>query len=168
MTAARLSHRPAIRRFTGWHMLAIMVAFFGTVIAVNVLMARLALSTFSGEVVENSYVASQQFNGWLAEARAERLLGWHTTIAQRGNRLTLALSDASGRPITGARISGEAAHPLGRSDVQALVFHEGADGVYAADLLQARWQVRLVIAADGHRLHRQAVIAGAGAATDAP
>ena len=57
--------------FTGWHMLAICVAFFGVVIAVNVVMADLAISTFSGEVVENSYVASQRFNGWLDEAKAE-------------------------------------------------------------------------------------------------
>ena len=47
----------AVRPFTGRHMAAIMVAFFGVVIAVNVYMARLATSTFTGVVVENSYVA---------------------------------------------------------------------------------------------------------------
>ena len=30
---------------------------------------RYAMSTFGGIVVENSYVASQEFNGWLEEAR---------------------------------------------------------------------------------------------------
>lgn len=167
MTSAALDPqaRP-IRRFTGWHMLAIMVAFFGTVIAVNVVMARLALSTFSGEVVANSYVASQQFNGWLAEARAERLLGWRAAIAQSGSRLSLSLNDASGRPIGGARVSGEAVHPPGRAEPQPLAFHETAAGVYVAELAQARWQVRLTIAAGGHTLHRQAIVAGAGAAVD--
>ena len=53
------------RAFTGRHMAAIMVAFFGVVIVVNLLNARLASSTFGGEVVENSYVASQDFNRWL-------------------------------------------------------------------------------------------------------
>jgi nitrogen fixation protein FixH len=56
-------------------MAAIMVAFFAVVIAVNVYMARLASSTFTGVVVENSYVASQHFNRWLDEARAEERLG---------------------------------------------------------------------------------------------
>ena len=59
------------RRFTGWHMTAIMFAFFGVVVSVNMLMATLATRTFGGTVVENSYVASQSFNRWLAEARAQ-------------------------------------------------------------------------------------------------
>ena len=50
--------------FTGWHMTAILVGFFSTVIAVNVYMAHAAISTFGGTVVDNSYVASQEFNGW--------------------------------------------------------------------------------------------------------
>ena len=42
------------RRFTGWHMTTILVAFFAVVITVNIVMARFALSTFGGTVVENS------------------------------------------------------------------------------------------------------------------
>jgi nitrogen fixation protein FixH len=57
------------RQFTGgtWRR---MVAFFGVVIAVNLTMARLAIGSFGGVVVENSYVASQKFNGWLDRPRA--------------------------------------------------------------------------------------------------
>ena len=58
------------RTFTGWHMATILVSFFAIVVGVNLLMARFATSTFGGVVVENSYVASQQFNQplncWLA------------------------------------------------------------------------------------------------------
>ena len=39
-------------------------------------------STFGGVVVENSYVASQDFNGWLDEARAERALGWDADVGR--------------------------------------------------------------------------------------
>ena len=60
-------------RFTGRHMAAIMLAFFGVVIAINFTMATLAETTFGGTVVDNSYVASQSFNAWL---RAGRQLGW--------------------------------------------------------------------------------------------
>ena len=60
------------RRFTGRHMLVLMLAFFGVVVAVNLLMATLATRTFGGTVVDNSYVASQRYNRWLdAGARAE-------------------------------------------------------------------------------------------------
>ena len=37
----------------GWHMTTILVAFFAVVITVNIVMARFALSTFGGTVVEN-------------------------------------------------------------------------------------------------------------------
>ena len=42
------------RRFTGYHMTAILLAFFGIVVAVNLVMATLATRTFGGVVVENS------------------------------------------------------------------------------------------------------------------
>jgi hypothetical protein len=64
------------RRFTGGHMLALMLAFFGTVVAVNFVMATLAVRTFGGTVVDNSYVPSQHYNHWLDQARAQRALGW--------------------------------------------------------------------------------------------
>jgi nitrogen fixation protein FixH len=51
-------------------MAMILVAFFAVVIAVNLLMARLAISTFGGVVVENSYVASQHFNTLAGRGRA--------------------------------------------------------------------------------------------------
>ena len=59
------------RPFTGRHMAMILVAFFGVVIVVNLIMARYASSTFGGIVVENSYVASQEFNKWLDEAETD-------------------------------------------------------------------------------------------------
>jgi nitrogen fixation protein FixH len=141
------------RPFTGWHMFAILCAFFGVVVVVNVTMARLALSTFSGEVVENSYVASQRFNGWLARDKAERALGWHAAAGQAGLVETLLLNDAAGHPITGARIDGTAMHPLGDPADRTLRFTETRPGVYIAPLPTGRWQVRLTIVAQGHVLH---------------
>ena len=60
------------KRITGRTMTAILCAFFGVVIAVNILMATIATRTFGGVVVENSYVASQEYNGWLAQSRRQR------------------------------------------------------------------------------------------------
>ncbi|MFC0203576.1 FixH family protein [Novosphingobium soli] len=76
--------KTAPARFTGRHMTAILVAGFGVVIGVNVAMATLASTTFGGAVVENSYVASQDFNRWLDEAAREKALGWHLD-ARRGS-----------------------------------------------------------------------------------
>ena len=45
--------------FTGYHMLGVLVLYFGTIITVNLVMARFAITTWTGLVVENTYVASQ-------------------------------------------------------------------------------------------------------------
>src|SRR5689334_13817136 len=82
------------RGFTGRHMLAVMGGFFGIVIAVNVAMATLAARTFGGTVVDNSYVASHQFNHWLARARAQERLGWTVRLELAGDRrVSLSLAD---------------------------------------------------------------------------
>ena len=49
------------REFTGWHMLAIMVAGFGIMITVNLTLAYNAVATFPGLETRNSYVVSQKF-----------------------------------------------------------------------------------------------------------
>ena len=64
------------RRFTGWHFTAIITAFFGVVVAVNLTMAVFATRTFGGVVVENSYVASQKYNDWLDAAKRQQQLAW--------------------------------------------------------------------------------------------
>lgn len=69
------------RGFTGWHMLAIMLAFFGTIISVNVTMAWLANSSWSGMLSKNTYVASQDFNKNAARAREWARLGLGGDVA---------------------------------------------------------------------------------------
>lgn len=143
--------RRTVKPFTGRHMAAILIAFFGVVIAVNVMMARYALSTFGGVVVENSYVASQHFNKWLNEARAEDALGWKATVARDGaDGVLVALSDNAGKPIAGAKVAAIAEHPLGLRHDETLAFHETAPGRYAAPLQTGRWHLRVSVSAENH------------------
>jgi len=138
-------HR-TIRPFTGRHMAAILIAFFGVVIAVNVVMARLATSTFGGVVVENSYVASQNFNQWLGEARQERALGWSSVMARgEDGALAVTLRGAAGRPLAGVQVTAVAEHPLGLRDDLNLVFNETAPGHYRASLPAGRWRIKLLV-----------------------
>ena len=127
------------RRFTGYHMAAILVAFFGVIIAVNMVMATVATRTFGGVVVENSYVASQEFNGWLKDARAQAKLGWQPRLgvdAQR--RVTLGLN------VTGALVTGTAQHPLGWQPDVALRFRADGKAYRSIEALPAgRWIVRV-------------------------
>ncbi|MGV3511603.1 MAG: FixH family protein [Novosphingobium sp.] len=146
MTQSSRTARP----FTGKHITLILVSFFGIVIAVNVLMARLASSTFGGVVVENSYVASQQFNHWLKEASAEQALGWKAELARDGQgRAAIALRDSTGRAIAAAKVTAVAEHPLGQRPEADLILHETAPGAYTVPLEAGRWRLRVTVEAEG-------------------
>ena len=141
----------AVRPFTGRRMALIIVAFFGVVISVNVTMAVFASTTFGGKVVDNSYVATQRFIGWLEEARAQERLGWSETVRLGSDRhVELDLSHAAA-PLAGATIEAEARHPVGREDDVALRFSEVAPGRYRSEqaLPPGRWRILFVIAANG-------------------
>lgn len=138
-----------IRHFTGWHMLITMLAMFGLVIGVNLLMAHYALSTFGGTVVDNSYVASQNYNRWLADARAQDALGWRAAATLEDNgRVAIRLGGARG-PIS-ARLTAVASHPLGRAPDQPLTFDRREDGNYLSTrpLPSGRWQLRIQVRSD--------------------
>ena len=143
------------KEFTGKKMLLIMVSFFAVVIAVNIYMAYSAVSTFPGLEVENSYVASQQFD---ARAAAQRELGWEVTLTREGNELVLDLRDAEGE-VTPASISAIIGRPTFAGDDITLQFRLVGDRYRAeADLAPGPWRLFLdAVAQDGtlykKRLH---------------
>lgn len=135
-------------QFTGKHMLAVMVVGFGIVMAVNFTMASYAISGFHGVVVKNSYVASQNFNGWIDEARADAALGWDAKVKRsRDGHVTIA---TSGVP-EGAVISAQLRRPIGAQEQASLTFIPTAEGAYRSTAVAApgRWTVRLTIEAAG-------------------
>jgi len=136
------------KAFTGRHMATILVLGFGVVIGANLVMARLATSTFGGVVVDNSYVASQKFNGWLEQAEQSRALGWDVKPMRRQDgRIAVSL----GGVPSGASVRAVARHPLGRLPDRPLAFAPAADGVaVSADALPpGRWTLRVEIEAAG-------------------
>mgnify|MGYP003132251449 FL=1 len=87
------------RHFTGWHMLGVLVVFFGVTIIVNLTLAYFASNSWTGLVVKNSYVASQHFNEHLANERKQASLGWSDEFTYKNGILTLRLTDAAGTPV---------------------------------------------------------------------
>lgn len=87
---------------TGRQVFAVTVGAFGVIIAVNMVMAYKAVSTFPGLEVANSYVASQNFD---ARRAAQDKLGWTMTheYTPETGKLVLDLRDSAGMP---ARLSG--------------------------------------------------------------
>jgi nitrogen fixation protein FixH len=139
------------RPFTGRHMLASMLGFFGLVIAVNFTMAWFASSTFGGTVVDNSYVASQQFNGWLKQSRDQAALGWAPALSLNASRHPVLAVRIDGAAQPGFTATGTAYHPLGRAPDVALVFDRGANGdlISRTALPPGRWYARITISRNG-------------------
>lgn len=144
------------RKFTGWHMTGILVAFFGVVVSVNVFMAQAAISTFGGTVVDNSYVASQKFNGWLDQAEAQKALGWTVSARLNGSRHVELMADVGQVPLRNAAVEALVRHPLGRVPERSLRFDQTQDGIWTSReaLPAGRWIVHLTVRRGGEA-HRQ-------------
>ena len=87
------------REFTGYHMAAALALFFGVIITVNLVMAYFANSTWSGLVVKNSYVASQEFNGKVEQVKAQEALGWNGMLTSAPGVVRWSLVDAGAKPV---------------------------------------------------------------------
>lgn len=136
------------RELTGRKVLAITVASFGIIIAVNVVMAWYAVETFPGLEVENSYVASQDFNRRLREQQS---LGWTTDAELIGGHLIVRILGADGQPAPVASITAILGRPTTeREDTTPELRFEGGAFVSDVDVDYGNWDLRIdARAADG-------------------
>ncbi|QJB70496.1 FixH family protein [Parasphingorhabdus halotolerans] len=140
------------KTITGFHVTLMFVAFFGVIMAVNFLMAGLALGSFSGTVVDNSYVASQKYNQWLEESRKEAAHGWTVNEPVRvSDRLQMSVTGSSDTALSDATITAIAEHPVGRTEALSLTFEEKMPGQYTSNeaLPAGRWKLKISISEGG-------------------
>lgn len=144
------------REFTGRHMLAIMFAFFGVIITVNLTMATLARTSWSGLVVPNTYVASQEFNRKAEEGRAQAALGWTAELSIASGVLRFALTDAEGEPV---RLTGGIAtlhRPVGAADDMSVSLAVAGNGLEAPLAIEdGAWIVEVHVDAGLDRPYRE-------------
>ena len=131
------------KQFTGKHMLASIVAFFAVIVGVNLLMAYLASSTWSGLVVENGYVASQSFARDLAKAQAQEAMGWRVAMNHAADRVTVSFTGRGNRKLEGLTVIGQLRRPATAKLDQALTFASAGPGLYEASaaLKPGVWEV---------------------------
>ena len=145
---------------TGWHVLAMLVAFFSVIIGVNLTMAWLANSTWSGLVVANGYVASQSFDKDLAKARAQEALGWKVGFSIGEDRIRLTFEDKAGSKIDSLSITGDLERTVTDKEDQTLTFQPMGSGVYSAPatLSSGVWEVEIDAQGNGvsdyHKIFR--------------
>ncbi|MEM1272188.1 MAG: FixH family protein [Pseudomonadota bacterium] len=130
------------RKLTGWHVLAMFCGGFGIIISVNIYMAVNAVRTFPGLEVSSSYADSQTFD---TRREAQLELGWNAEVSVDDDRLTLGLTDESGRPVYPAELTALLTRPTTRTDDQLLDLTRGPNGALIApiDPAPGRWRLRL-------------------------
>ncbi|MGI9380271.1 MAG: FixH family protein [Methyloligellaceae bacterium] len=138
------------KQFTGRHMLVLIVSFFGVVITVNIVLAIFATQSWTGLVVKNSYVASQDFNKLQAKTDRQKVLGWQSELVVEENGVVLKFRDREGEPLTGLRVIARMQRPSHENDDHDLMFRENGPGqfVYRGDIARGLWNLRIV-ARDG-------------------
>ncbi len=147
------------RPLTGRHVFIMLCAFFGVVIAVNMVMLRVATNTFTGLETDSAYRAGLAFNKELAAARAQDERGW--TVEARlartaqGVAVTVAVEDAARRGVAGLDGTLVLARPTDRRGDRPAALRREADGRYTAllgDLDPGQWDLVLRFERNGERV----------------
>jgi nitrogen fixation protein FixH len=139
------AHSTNPRAFTGRHMLAAMVAFFGVIVAVNLTMAAFAMKSWTGLVVKNSYVASQEFNDRAAAGRARAALGWQGKLAYSNGELRYGLVLGSGSAVPLTDVQATLGRPAYEADDTTISLAPTGDGGFGSriELGDGQWIVRV-------------------------
>lgn len=120
------------RPFTGRHMWILALSFFGVIIAVNVGMATLAMRSWTGLVVNNSYVASQEFEEKRTAHQAQQAAGWQAILTYLPGIARLVIIDGARGPIDLGDVSLQINRPVGGHDDQTVSLEHKPDGSYEA------------------------------------
>lgn len=116
--------------FTGWHMVCVMCLFFGTIISVNFYMAWQATHTWSGLVVKNTYIASQEFNGKVAEARALAATGIVGSLEVAGPDVRYRLSHPQQGPVDADSVFLSFKRPVGENQDFQIALQPQGNGLF--------------------------------------
>jgi nitrogen fixation protein FixH len=152
--------------FTGWHMAGVVFLFFGTIISVNFYMAYQAVHSWSGLVVENTYVASQQFNSKVAEAKALGENGISGTLTVEQGVIRYVISGPDQKPVPVDTVTATFKRPVGDHQDFSVALTDVGNGTYEAvhDVLPGHWIVDTSAMRNGRRiLHHNRRIAVFGA-----
>ena len=143
----------APRPLSGRKVLMIALGAFAVVILANTLLAVYAVRSFSGLVVPNSYVASQDFDERRA---AQAALGWTLDLGYAEGEFRLAIADAAGRPVRPAELGVTVGRPTTTREDRRLELEPTVGGYAGAvELPRGAWRVEVVATAEDGTLFYQ-------------
>ncbi len=136
------------RELKGWHVLLIMLGFFGVMFAVNGVFLYHAITSFPGEDVKKSYVQGLNYNNTLATRAAQAELGWTAEAGLQDDQLVFRLRDRDGAPLSNYAVIGELRRLATQDADQAIVYSARTNGEYVADagaLAPGQWALRISV-----------------------
>ena len=138
-----------------------LIAFFGIDLAVNGLLAKLAIDTLPGTEVASAYSASLAYNSEIKAAHDQEARGWrvvgHVERDASGHaRIEVEARDVNGAPVTGIEFSAQLERPTDKRADRFVALRENAGGVYRGDadgVPPGQWDLVLVAERDARRLY---------------
>ena len=152
---AAISHHPQ-KPWIPW----LYVLLFVPVIAVNVLLIRLALSSSTGLVTDRAFDTGQSYNAVIAAGARQQALGWQAGVDVQPAALpdsphrvavTVSMTDQAGVPLKNLTVAGRVFSPVDPQPDLTAVLVETAGGRYREMISLPRagqWELQLV-ASDG-------------------
>jgi len=145
---------------TGRKVLFVLLAFFGVVIGVNMIMMRLAIQTLPGTDVDSAYSASLAYENEIAAARDQNTRNWKVDAhiqrsADGSTTLQVEARDNSGEPMSGVKFHGRFERPTDRRADQSVALAETGIGIYrgsAPQIAPGQWDLVLEGDAAGRRM----------------
>ena len=156
MNGSPVSPKP----LTGGKVLAMLIAFFGVIFSVNMVMMRLAIQTMPGTDVDSAYTASLAYEKEIATAHDQNARNWKVDAhiergPDGGATLRVEARDDSGKPMSGLKFQGRFERPTDRRADQPVEMAEMGIGIYRgnAPLVAAgQWDLVIEGVAAGRRM----------------
>lgn len=134
----------------GWHVLMMMVAFFGFMFVVNGIFLWASIKSFPGEDEQKAYLQGINYNDTIEARRISADQGWNAQAglvgAGKSQQLVLRLFDAKGRPLQAGAVTAQVRRTAADSADITLSIEPSAAGEYIASvgaLPKGLWEARI-------------------------
>jgi nitrogen fixation protein FixH len=137
-----------------------LVAFFGVVLTVNMVMMKLAIDTLPGTDVDSAYKASLAYNGEIHAAQDQAARRWSVAgkVARSPDAVaivTVEARDGESVPLTGLVFSARLSRPTDKRADRMIALGERETGRYRgeiSDVGPGQWDLVLEASRGGERL----------------
>lgn len=125
------------------------VAFFVLLFIWEGVFVYTATSTHTGVVEDNTYNRGRNYNETIAQSDAQNALAWNSSLSVDNNGLLhVALTDANGTALAGARAVAYFFRPTQAGNDFTVTLGEASPGIYQTDTAgtsPGQWDVRIFV-----------------------